>query len=370
MSIFLSYIPSGTPPESGLASTISNNLLKLKTEILFKKLCCESVIDIDQFVPGWIQEQKNQNVNSVTVFDFIQKYYDWLYCTDTDRGGSGYLLDTDLEKITDIEEVSDSFRSKLNSIYFPYFKEDSYILRRDGGVLGRRVVSEFTRSIKTKFLIKKGSPESCDIFFTKLFGTTGFRIDYSRDSIVKLNGGFFAGPNGFSGTSNLGLLNKNRLQNGREFTEYSYVVNATGITAAPELLKLYENVLHPAGTNFYFNFDLTTVTGDGGSTTTTTQKQTPNIRNYSAYRILGVSYGGNPQFELVILGITYYGLTGSSGGCSLIGTFRAPSYVFPSWSIGMTGQTGFQDMEIRDMYKLEYSMGATNPNINIAEDCD
>lgn len=368
MSIFLSYIPSGTPPDDSLASTISDNLLKLKTEILSKKLCCESVIDIDQFVPGWIQEQKNQNVNSVTVFDFIQKYYDWLYCADTDRGGSGYLLDTDLEKITDIEEVSDSFRSKLNSIYFPYFKEDSYILRRDGGVLGRRVVSEFTRSIKTKFLIKKGSPESCDIFFTKLFGTTGFSINYSRNSIVKLNGGFFAGPNGFSGTSDLGLLNKNRLQNGREFTEYSYVVNATGITAASELLELYENVLHPAGTNFYFNFDLTTVTGDGGSGTTTIQRQTPSIRNYSAYTILGVSYGGNPQFELVILGITRYGLTASSG-CALTGTFRAPSYVFPSWSTGMTGQTGFQNMEIRDMYSLEYSEGTTNPNINIAPNC-
>jgi len=364
MSIFLSYIPNGTPPNTDLLSTISNNLLKLKTEILSQKLCCESVIDIDQFVPEWIQEQKNQNANSVTVFDFIQKYYDWLYCADTDRGGSGYLLDIDLEKITDIEEVSDSFRSKLNSIYFPYFKEDGYVLRRNGGALGRRLVSEFTRSIKTKFLIKKGSPESCDIFFTKLFGTTGFSIDYSRDSIVKLNGGFFAGPNGFSGISELGLLNRNRLQNGREFTEYSYVVNATGITAAPELLELYENVLHPAGTNFYFNFSLTSVTGNGGSTTPTFQQQIPSIGNYSAYRILGVSYGENPQFELFILGITRYGLTASSG-CSLTGTFRAPSYVFPSWSIGMTGQTGFQNMEIRDMYILDYPIGISNPNINI-----
>ena len=367
MSIFLSYIPNITV-DTSLQTTISQNLSNLKTQILPKKICCESVIDIDQFVPGWIKEQKNKNLNSITVYDFIQKYYDWLYCSDTDRGGSGYLLDIDLEKITDIEEVPDSYRSRLNSIYFPHFSEDSYIIRRDGAVLGKRLVSEFTRSIKTKFLIKKGSKESCDIFFNKLMGVTNLNTNYSRNSIVKLNGGFFAGPNGFSGTSDLGRLNKNRLQNGREFTEYSYSIEASGITATPKILELYENVLHPAGTNFYFNFNLQSVDPDGGDTTETLNQVFPSISNYSAYQIIGISYGLNPQFELFVQGITRYGLSAASG-CALSGTFRKPTHVFPSWSIGMDGQTGFENMEIRDMYILQYSPGLTNPNINIGATC-
>jgi hypothetical protein len=366
MSIFLSYIPTGiTFPDITTQQIIFQNLLKLKTEILPKKLCCERSIDIEEFIPDWILEQKSKNPNAITIFDFIQKYYDWLYCSNTEQGGSGYLLDIDLEKITDIENITDSYSSRLNSVYFPYFDENSYILRKDGGVLGKRLVSQFIRSIKTKFLIKKGSPESCDLFFTKLFGVTGFAVDYSREKIIKLNGGFFCGPNGFSANPESGLLNRKRLQNGIEFTDYSYSIKVTGITATPNLIEFYENMLHPIGTNFYFNFNLDTVTADPGPTTTIEQSITPELKFYSAYQILDTNYIG-VSYEINIGGITYYGLSGNPG-CSFNAPFKAPTHVFPSWSIGMTGQTGFQNMEIRDMFKIQYSQGTTNPNINNTE---
>jgi len=364
MSVFLSYIPSGASPAD--TNIISANLLKIKTEILPQRLCCESSINIEQFVPGWISEQKIKNPNTITIFDFIQKYYDWLYCSNTDLGGSGYLLDVDFENVVDIENAPDSYLTRLNSVYFPYFDEKDYILRKNGGILGRRLVSEFVRSIKTKFLIKKGSPESCDLFFTKLFGVTGFSVDYSRKKILKLNGGVFCGPNGFSGNQdNAGLLNGKRLQNGVEFTEYSYSVQATGITATSNLIEFYENVLHPIGTNFYFNFDLDTTTTNPGETSETLQSLQPQIKFYSAYQILDIDYTVS-QYEKNINGITYYGLPGTAG-CSFAAPFGAPTHVFPSWGNDMEGQTGFQNMQIREMFRIEYPLGLTNPNINITQ---
>ncbi len=46
---------------------------------------CTTNFDISRLIPLWVVREKNALVaagetNAISVFDFLQKYYDWLYC--------------------------------------------------------------------------------------------------------------------------------------------------------------------------------------------------------------------------------------------------------------------------------------------------
>ena len=330
--------------------------------------CCESgTLNIEKYIPSWIiQEKETKGGDVLTIFDFIQKYYDWLYCSSDYCGGSGYILEDKLLEVIDVEKTKELYYKKIFFSYFGDFDENEQIKDVNGLVIDNETVANFVKNIKTKFNSRKGSIDSLNLFFNKLFSVNlnDISITYPKEQILRLNSGAFSSQNsGFSGNVQNGTFNNYRLQDGNWFQEYSYILH-TGLTLdISDYYSFYSRSLHPSGLKCILerrieDYIIDPVDPDNSVTMSQVQK----IGNYSAY-ILGQTYNNNSTYELIVSGTTYYGLT-YTVGCTLSGSsFGAiPSYVFPSWTDGMTGYNKFTDIPILNMNTLYYTINNTNPN--------
>lgn len=68
---------------------------------------CTTNFDISRLIPLWVVREKNALVaagetNAISVFDFLQKYYDWLYCDGED--GAQYSLSNSLLDVIDVQK--------------------------------------------------------------------------------------------------------------------------------------------------------------------------------------------------------------------------------------------------------------------------
>ena len=91
--------------------------------------CCESgTLNIEKYIPSWIiQEKETKGGDVLTIFDFIQKYYDWLYCSSDYCGGSGYILEDKLLEVIDVEKTKELYYKKIFFSYFGDFDENEQI---------------------------------------------------------------------------------------------------------------------------------------------------------------------------------------------------------------------------------------------------
>lgn len=327
--------------------------------------CCESgVLNIEKYIPYWIiKEKETKGGNALTIFDFIQKYYDWLYCSSDDCGGSGYILENKLLDIIDIDKTKELYYKKIFFSYFGDFDENEKIKDKNGLVIDNQTVASFVKNIKTKFNTRKGSEESLKLFFNKLFSVdlSDIEISYPKEQILRLNSGAFSSQySGFTGGGESGTLNRYRFQDGNIFQDYSYMLH-TGIDlAASGYQSLYLRSLHPAGLKSGIELrieDYDVFGGDDEQWVT----QTPLLKEYSSY-IIGQTYGNDATYEIIIGDQTYYGLTYTTGCTSTIFGGPASLRVFPSWSIGMTNYDKFLDIPISEMFTLEYNINTVNPN--------
>ncbi len=357
MNFFLPFI-SDSVLDTGEAELAAFFTTLSSTSSASNGTCCESgTLNIEKYIPYWIIREKiDRGGNTLTIFDFIQKYYDWLYCTSNECGGSGYILENKLMDIIDIDKTKELYYKKLFFSYFGDFDQDEQVKDANGLVIDNQTVASFIKNIKPKFNERKGSIESLNLFFNKLFSVEmgDIKISYPKEQIFRLNSGVFPSQySGFTGqNSGSGTLNKYRFQDGNFFQDYSYTIH-TGITLANSGYgPLYIRSLHPAGLRCMLevNIDDYVIFGEEQEVDVT---QTQSLKNYSPY-IMGITY---PELSPNIYGLTY------TTGCTT--TFFAgpsPTFVFPSWSTGMGSYTTFGEIPINKMFKLNYTINITNPN--------
>ena len=63
-------------------SKLSDAILELQN--LAFNYGCDTQYNITEQIPDWVLQEKKErlenNQSTLSIFDFVQKYYDWLYC--------------------------------------------------------------------------------------------------------------------------------------------------------------------------------------------------------------------------------------------------------------------------------------------------
>ena len=342
--------------------------------------CCGTYLDITTQIPYWVViEKEEKGGEALTVFDFIQKYYDWLYCEEV-CGGSDYLLENKLLDIIDIEKTKQSYRKRLYYSYFPEYR-DGEELSIDGAVVTDDTIAKFVKGIKLKFYLKKGSLESLKYFFKSLFSLEDVLVRYPKKVILRLNAGAFFNSNfNFKGSTydqtleleNIeneivgSYLNHSIVQDGSLYTDYSYIVNAGSQGVNITYQDLFKRIIHPAGLNAFLELDINNYEPPGSTYVDEGNfcENGPLLINYYPYE-LNTEYVDEEFFLRISGGISYYGLT-YTRGCTLTGPdTNKPCHFFPTWANGLTSYTNFFDIPIREMFKLCRINTNINPNLLI-----
>lgn len=342
--------------------------------------CCGTYLDITTQIPYWVViEKEEKGGEALTVFDFIQKYYDWLYCEEV-CGGSDYLLENKLLDIIDIEKTKQSYRKRLYYSYFPEYRDGEQLSKGDA-VVTDDTIAKFVKGIKLKFYVKKGSLESLKYFFKSLFSLEDVLVRYPKKLILRLNAGAFFNSNfNFRGSTydqTLELenreneivgsyLNHNIIQDGSLYTDYSYIVNAGSQGVNITYQDLFKRIIHPAGLNAFLELDIDNYEPPGSTYVDEGNfcENNPLLINYYPYQ-LNTEYVDEDFFLRISGGVSYYGLT-YTRGCTLTGpTINKPCHFFPTWANGLTSYTKFFNIPIRQMFILCRINTNINPNLLI-----
>ena len=368
VSVFEAIQKSISAATTTAASTTASNVNNYS--------CCGTYLDITTQIPYWVViEKEEKGGEALTVFDFIQKYYDWLYCEEV-CGGSDYLLENKLLDIIDIEKTKQSYRKRLYYSYFPEYR-DGEQLSIDGAIVTDDTIAKFVKGIKLKFYVKKGSLESLKYFFKSLFSLEDVLVRYPKKVILRLNAGAFFNSNfNFKGSTydqtleleNIeneivgSYLNHNIIQDGSLYTDYSYIVNAGSSGRIITYQDLFKRIIHPAGLNPFLQLDIDNYEPPGSTYVDESNlcENSPLLINYYPYQLYG-EYVDEAFILRISSGIAYYGLTYTIG-CSLA---NKPCHFFPTWANGLTSYTNFLDIPIREMFKLCRINTNINPNLLI-----
>lgn len=354
--------------------TVRNSLAQLYEEIgtIFTG-ACPTGYDITNQVPLWIiyeKEERTSNGNSgITIFDFIQKYYDWLYC-DSDSGAQ-YELGKRFLDIIDIDRTRSKFLERLASIYADGFDPSS--LEINGGTIKEENLRKFLKGIRRAFYHKKTTEDGIRYFFQSLFGIAeeDVSIQIPKKYILRLNGGRFVDPyytfnNGATGiyddinTLTGSYLNGSRLQDSNWIQDWSYLLKV-GLSPS-QYKQSYLDIAHPAGIKIVFEKTLEDYQGPTFDDNVATVCDSAFLRNYAPYGISfnyagytsGITYAnsaywGNAGFDII-------GLPKNTGCCGAsYSGFTGPTHVFPNWS-GQSTVTNFLDINISTMFELCYSV--------------
>jgi hypothetical protein len=355
--------------ELGTAITELNTLL-------FDTSSCGVNYDITNQIPLWIiyeKEDRISNGNSgLSIFDFAQKYYDWLYCDNVD--GAGYELSSNFIDIIDVEKTRTEFLERLSQIYVDGFQIKG--LEHNGGLITTDNLRKFIKNVRRSFYHKKTTEDGIRYFFTTLFGVNqeDIKIEVPKKNILRLNGGRFYDENftfpGRTGTYDLigalsgSYLNGSRMQDGNWIQDWSYLLSV-GV-AATEYKDTYLNVAHPAGMKVVFEKTLADYQGPTFDETIPYVCELPRLSNYAPYGIsfdyTGKTAGIYQAWSGAALGISFVGITVSTGCCGAsYSGFTGPSYLFPNWT-SQTDVFNFKDLYIGTMLELCYPSDLGSPN--------
>jgi hypothetical protein len=363
-------IPANNNPQV----TVRNSLAQLYDEIgSILTGSCPTQYDITNQIPLWViyekTDRETNGTSGITIFDFIQKYYDWLYC-DGDSGAQ-YELGKRFLDIVDIDKTRSKFLERLANIYANGFESSS--LQANGGLISEQNLRKFLNGIRRAFYHKKTTEDGIRYFFQTLFGLSqeDITIQVPKKYILRLNGGRFVDPfytfnNGQTGnyddTNTLtgSYLNGSRLQDGNWIQDWSYLLKV-GIVAG-EYKQNYLQIAHPAGIKIVFERTLEDYQGPTFDDDVATICDSAFLRNYAPYGIsfnyagytAGItyafpSYWGKAPFDII-------GIIKNTGCCGAsFSGFTGPTHVFPNWS-GQSNVTNFKDINISTMFELCYSV--------------
>jgi hypothetical protein len=360
-------------------SSLFNTISDLNALLLDQQ--CPTQYDITNQIPLWIvQEKEERRANgntTLSIFDFIQKYYDWLYCDSST--GAQYQLAQRLLDTVDVEKTRSQFLERLSKIYADGF--DPKNLSKNGGLIKEENLRKFLKGIRRTFYHKKTTEDGIRYFFESLYGLDeeDIQIQIPKKYILRLNGGKFYDPN-FQFISKTGAgeyealnammgsyLNGSRMQDGNWIQDWSYLLKV-GIPGS-EYKSSYLQLAHPAGLKVVFEKTLADYSGPASDDTTPTVCDSAFLRNYSPYGISfdyrtstkGFTY---PSYWNSIAGLTMLGLGRTLGCCGGYTGFTGSTYVFPNWSSESNyRKTNFKDINISTMFEMCYpSDSGGSPN--------
>jgi hypothetical protein len=330
---------------------------------------CVTNFDIDRLIPNWVVAEKSDRegsgeTNVISVFDFIQKYYDWLYCDGPD--GAQYSLSTSLLDIIDVEKTREEYLRRIYDVYFNSFPYDD-VKANPNIVFDLQNARDFIVSIRNTLHKRKTNREAIRYFFTKLFSVSeeDILIYYPKKDILRLNGGMFnneffefiSATGDYDRTNVLGsALNISRFQDNDWFHDWSYLVYLGHTQDNQSLKQAYVDSLHPAGLRLIFGKQLSDYHGAGVADENSTICEYPMLKNYAPYAPT-LTY----PFLQSASGFSLYGLTGCCG-CQGYTGFTGPTYVLPSWA-GIP-ERRFFDINILNFIYLCTNEGITSPNEN------
>jgi hypothetical protein len=376
-------VVTSTTPQNTLQKDIDNLFdLLLSSEDLTetvegfipKTSPCGTLHDITKYIPLWVvyekQDIESTGEKAISVFDFLQKYYDWLYC-DTEEGAQ-YTLSEKLLDLIDVETTKTKFYENFAFTYADGF--DVNLLEKNGGTVSNENFIKFIKSIRKNVHQRKTTINAIKYFFVSLFGIQNpndIEVYEPKRNILRLNGGAF--PNDKFKFRNPGVtgeyndrfdlagsyLNGSRMQDSDWIQDYSYLLKV-GRTA-DIYRETYSNMMHPAGIRVVFEKTINDYQGPQNPDITQTLSEIPQIGNYGPYQF-GVTYSAGISY---VAGVTLYGLSSCVGCTSGYGWSAAPSGVathfFPKWS-GSIIQSNFFFINIQDLFNIYYSEGFTSPN--------
>ena len=342
---------------------------------------CVTNFDISRLIPTWVIREKNEMVasgqpNVVSVFDFLQKYYDWLYCDAPD--GAQYSLSTSLLDVIDVQKTREEFLKRIYSTYFNSFPYDD-VKNNKNITFDLQLARDFIVGIRTNLHGRKTNKEAIRYFFNKLFSISEEDIDiyFPKKDILRLNGGMFqndffafiSATGDYDKTNTLGSgLNISRFQDNDWFHDWSYLVYLGNTQDTKSLKEAYTESLHPAGLRLIFGKQISDYQGPGLPDETSLVCEYPMLKNYSSY-IIGSTY----PFIGTAYGFSLYGLSGCSGclGTWVIPTatlgFTGPTHVLPTWA-GLPNN--FFGINILSFIYMCYDNGVTSPNeFKTCENC-
>jgi hypothetical protein len=356
---------------STLRSTSSYNLDEVQT--------CGTLYDITDQIPNWVIYEKAQRSSSgqstLTIFDFIQKYYDWLYCDAST--GSQYGLSRNILDLIDIRKTREEFIRNIFSSYAPGFDK---LFTSPNLSVGRKEIETFFSNIRTNFYHKKGTEQGIRKLLTTLFviDENEIQIEYGKTQLLRLNGGkfyddkfTFRTDQGSTGTYLVrgdlagSYLNSSKFQDGNWFHDYSYLLFVGDkYQTNNDLEELYREVAHPAGMQLVFGKQLSDFTPVEPDDEDATVCEYPLLRNYAPYQLF-TSYN---SVQANYSGITFYGITACVGCCGAsYSGFSGPTHRFPGWAFdGFGAATNlFFKINISDFIILCGPAGITSPNENL-----
>jgi hypothetical protein len=355
------------------------DLLNDLQSLVFDKSACNRRLDITSQIPNWIIYEKEQQIadgyDGITVFDFVQKYYDWLYC-DTENGAN-YELSKNFLDIVDVDKTRSKFLERLANTYAHGFDISS--LESNGGLISEDKLRLFINGIRRSFYHKKTTEDGIRYFFSVLFGIDeeDVSIEIPKKFILRLNGGRFYDdnftfPGGTGVYENIGTLsgsglNYSRLQDSNWIQDWSYLLK-TGIVANA-YRQSYLEMAHPAGLKVVFEKTLADYRGPTYDETIPFVCEYPLLKNYAPYGI-SFDYSGrtaglyiNTTWDPAPSGITLVGLTYNIGCCGIVytGGFSASTHLFPNWT-EQTNVFNFMNININTMLEMCYDSTISSPN--------
>lgn len=311
---------------------------------------CEYPVSVRELFPYWLRIEGG---SGSALISLTEEYYKWLSCNSTDITDISFFK---MEELFDTGTVPSELLTNLSNTYVNSLPSNQ-IQNIDSSNL-----KDLIENIKINLYSKKGTAASIKYLVSTLFGydTSEVTVAYPKRFLFRLNGGNFdwmrdnlASTGAYSPiTTNFypqltgSRLNFSVMQDGDLWQEYSYVVNAVGLSA-----EYYENIVkpiaHPTGTKYFLNVKPEIFNDEFGgfnSTSAITIYEIPKIENYGGYTL------GSTQ----TIGYTF--------GC--ISGLSAPFYVFPSWDFEISAYPGisFGNIYINDFLELSPLPGGSFPN--------
>jgi hypothetical protein len=342
---------------------------------------CTTNFDISRLIPTWVVREKNAleasgETNVISVFDFLQKYYDWLYCDAED--GAQYSLSNSLLDVIDVQKTREEFLKRIYSVYFNSFPYDD-VKNNQNIVFDLQNARDFIVNIRTSLHKRKTNKEAIRYFFNRLFSISeeDIEIYFPKKDILRLNGGMFSNnqfafisaTGDYEKTNTLGSgLNISRFQDNDWFHDWSYLIFLGHTQDTKDLKDAYVQSLHPAGLRLVFGKQISDYQGPGVPDEDSRVCEYPLLKNYAPYQM-----GSTYPFIGNAFGFSLFGISGCSG---CLGTFKTPTatlgftgptHVMPTWA-GLNQP--FFDINILSFIYMCYDSGMTSPNeFKTCENC-
>lgn len=382
---------------------------------------CVSPVGVEGQIPFWIKQNYGNQSNESYFIDFIKSYYNWLYCGF--KNDNVNLTPYEIEDLFDIDKVPDAFIQEYVKTYAPFIPL-SIIEKDSENQIAIQNIRSFIKSIKSDFLISKGTEGAYRYLLKMLFNITNVKIDYPKKYLLRLNGGKYsniswdlipnsiidlpgdfdpknpiqddvlAGNVGYNSETRPNLfgsaLNEAVLPDNNFWQEHSYIL--TSDASVNDVINYKDTLLsgtHPAGTVGFFEQYIavadTTIPSDDpiGGGIVVDYTELPVIGRYLLYYPnINTDISANPFYDISFYGEYGFGLCidvpNTSYDCyccvfncnpSGVGGATLPQHIFPSWDTQVKAEIEIQNgtlanMTIGSFLELNRTSPPTSPNLN------